>query len=198
MDPVWGNLLDKAARGSLNLAVSASRGAISKHCRHCTGVNAPCACDHGCQPRPKTECSSSISWKHCHHCRGTTGVECTCDQGCLARLPTGCLHHVTCDRCCVHAFEGPCYHCRHTVECPDYDLCQKCYRAGEHGMHSFTRIDYPGAVPVILKAQRPSGSVSTGACCGTNFVPSRAFDLPTALPATEPENRVCRARWCPM
>jgi hypothetical protein len=187
MDPVWGNLLDKAARGSLNLAVSASRGAISKHCRHCTGVNASCACNHGCKPRPTTECSSSISWKHCHHCRGTTGVECTCDQGCLARLPTGCLHHVTCNRCGVHAFAGPCYHCRHTVECPDYDLCQNCYLTGEHGMHSFTRIDYPGAVPVILQAQRPSGSVSTGACCGTKFVPSRASDLPTALPATEPE-----------
>jgi hypothetical protein len=190
MNAIVVQLIVKGAQGSLFLAVKASRGAISKHCRHCTGVNATCSCNHGCKPRLKTECSASITWKHCHHCRGTEGVECTCDQGCLARVPTGCLHHVICDRCGVHAFEGPCFTCRHKLECPDYGLCQDCYRTGEHGMHSFTRIDYPGAVPVILRAQRSSASVSTGACCGTNFVPSRASDLPTALPATAPTTPV--------
>jgi Zinc finger, ZZ type len=132
----------------------ALRGAASKHCRHCHGVDDVCACTHGCKPRKnRTECSAV--WKHCHHCRGHAGLVCGCPlwPRCQSDQRAGCLHNYICSGCGVSEIEGPIFHCRH---CEDYGYCQECYNVGDHAMHSFSRYDWPGAVPRLLAAVNPS------------------------------------------
>jgi Zinc finger, ZZ type len=126
------------------------KGVVSKHCRHCTGIDDVCACNNGCRTKNNTQCSAV--WNHCRHCRGLAGKACCCPCGCAAQNPVECAHNYTCDRCCLREFTGPVFLCRH---CPDYGVCKDCYETNEHDIHSFNRVSWPGALPVVLAAVNP-------------------------------------------
>jgi len=98
---------------------------------------------------------------HCVHCRGSGDV-CTCPHGCEVKVISRC--HVVhtgkfCDGrpCCSKnggsnenraELRGPRYKCK---VCDDFDLCTKCYNAGEHDLnHAFECIVRVGSEPAEL------------------------------------------------
>jgi hypothetical protein len=133
----------------------------SNHCRHCQGNDSECSCSKGCKTKKQSACSAT--WAHCWHCRGLAGYYCECVHNCITPHKVECHHNITCDRCNLAGIDGSLYKCRH---CEDYDLCQTCYDLGEHQMHAFMHLAWPGAQPKALPAKDPSyDHAHKGALC---------------------------------
>eukprot|EP00178_Gracilaria_changii_P021601 TRINITY_DN640_c0_g1_i1.p1 TRINITY_DN640_c0_g1~~TRINITY_DN640_c0_g1_i1.p1 ORF type:complete len:491 (+),score=64.54 TRINITY_DN640_c0_g1_i1:208-1680(+) len=144
--------LQLLARELQEIVIEDVPGTNSLHCHHCKGLDAPCGCTHGCQPKQTTKCSAV---HHCDHCKGIEGEACSCEKGCPQGKHGNCtvIHFsALCDGCRVTGIRGARYKCQ---KCFDYDLCWDCYRVGRHELtHPFSMIARVGSTPVPLKSRQ--------------------------------------------